>query len=318
MVAYRGVSQQDIINSIINACELEQKNSPGPACDKEIDTILASIPALQKAADDKSFMTALQNSNASILLRMGELFETYAAENTGGVGRQVYKDLNAWGAFSGAMTMELRPMDKEISIYRFITGLRRIKSVDEKEVQELIKHSSFVADEKEIEKGIENLRSVVGMAQAGASNQTLADAYEKMGVSWAEGRLVRFSVEQLSQDPTLSTLSKPLFGTYGVVLKDTVTGARFDTVQKDNAALIESVNQFLRPFYESDEVQMIGIGMITNDPKDPCGIMFVVTERVAQAVADAFPDQQVLRGADNTVIAPSGTQAPTTNNHPKP
>ncbi|MBI3441783.1 MAG: hypothetical protein HY052_08315 [Proteobacteria bacterium] len=316
MVAYRGVSKQDILNSIIGACELEQRHSPGPACDKEIDTILAFLPALQKVTDDASFKTALHSSNVSILLRMGELFETYAAENVDGIGRQVFKGLNAWGAFSGMHTLELRPMDEEINIYRFITGIRRIKTVDEEDVRELVGYSSFVTDENEIEKGIKNIQALVSMAQTGASNEELIDVYGQMGGDGAEGRIVRFAIEQLSQDPSLYT-SKSLFDRYGVVLEDMISGAMFDTVQKKNATLIESVNKFLMPFFETDEVEMIGIGMITNDPKDAGGIMFCVTERVAQAVADAFPDQKVLRGSDNSVIAPS-TSKPSITKQPKP
>ena len=101
MVAYRGVPQQNVINSIISACELVQKNSPGPECDKEADAVLDSIPDLQKAADDASFIAALRMSNVSTLRKMGKLFAVYATENTDGLGLQTYKDLHAWGLFDG-------------------------------------------------------------------------------------------------------------------------------------------------------------------------------------------------------------------------
>ena len=54
---------------------------------------------------------------------------------------------------------------------------------------------------------------------------------------------------------------------------------------------------------------------ITNDRNAAGGVMFVVA-RVAQAVADAFPDQKVIR-FDGSVIAPSANKPPAAK-QPKP
>ena len=310
MVAYRGVSQQDVINSIICACELEQKHSPGAACDKEIDTLLADVPMLQKATDDAKFISALRDSNVSILLRMRELFEAYAINNTDGVGRKVFENLNTWGAFVGSITMEWRQMDGEINIYSFITELRRITAVDEQRVREIIRESRYKTDEKEIRDGIADLRSVVSLAQSGASDQMLTEAYERMGIGSAEGRIVREAVQQLSKDTTIYATSANLFDKFGVVIK----GMNRDNVQQkmqENKQLIEDVQKVVNIFAVTDEV-MNGFGVMIGIIRDqdinlankngPLGIVFVSTNRVAQAVADAFPNETVLRSDGSTVL----------------
>jgi hypothetical protein len=121
MVSYHGISQQQIINSIIEACEFVHSHSPGPICDGVIDKILADVPAMQSAKNDDDFSSALLKSDH--LCRMRYLFEAYAIDDTGGIGREVLDDLNAWGAFNRFHTAENRPVDFEIA--KFVNGVKK-------------------------------------------------------------------------------------------------------------------------------------------------------------------------------------------------
>ena len=62
-------------------------------------------------------------------------------------------------------------------------------------------------------------------------------------------------------------------------------------------AKADEVDEVLAPYYETGEVNMLGIGGITDFPdrkKNKLGITFVTTPRAAEAVAHAFPQDNVI------------------------
>lgn len=316
MISYRGHAQQDIIQSLVQACELAQKHSPGPACDAEIDAVLAEIPHLQSAADDDAFRAALKNSDISILQRMHELFEVYAIDNTDGIGRQVFKSLHAWDAFSGFITADLRPVDSEIMLYQFTQGIRRLGSVDEASVRDLVSRSGYITNEPEISGALTDLQALVAAVKNGASDQTLAQHYRDMGVDAAAGRIVRLVVERSGSDPSLYQKDNPWFSRYGIVLEDMVTGARFHDVSQKNEALIKDVYDFVAPFFETDTAEpTLTLGCITADPQAAGGIVLSLTKDVAQALANAFPDRKLIHH-DGSPVLPAGTKNPVTPRKP--
>ena len=261
MSSYRGVTQADLVRSITDAIEMLEKHSTGPAMQGYIDGLkkpdangVSKLSAIAAAADDVSLVNAVNASGVSYLFARGyEVMQYHALNNTDKKGRAVFRDLNSWGAMSGAMTMEFNKYDAEFQKYLKSHKLR----------------ASF--------------NKVVGVF-TGATKEVL-----------------------LPQEQPLQR--------YGVAIDALTTGLVKHT---DPAikAIRNDVEQALSPFYELDEVNMTGIGIILWPSKkgDPIGVVFNASARAAAAVAAAVPDLPVLNSKGERINPP----APKPQAQPKP
>jgi hypothetical protein len=85
--------------------------------------------------------------------------------------------------------------------------------------------------------------------------------------------------------------------------------SNYETAMEKSAALIDRVNAFLEK-NGADAVSARGedylFGVITSakDPEAPCGVTFYGSEKLAKAVASAFPKNKVISAADGEVVKP--------------
>lgn len=83
----------------------------------------------------------------------------------------------------------------------------------------------------------------------------------------------------------------------------------YETAMEKSARLINRVNAFLEK-HGADAVSacgedyMFGVITSTKDPEAPCGVTFYGSEKLAQAVASAFPKNKVISATDGEVITP--------------
>ncbi len=121
MPSYRGVTQADLVRSINDAVDMLEKHSTGPAMQGYIDGLrkpdangVSKLGAIAGAADDVSLVNAVNASGVTYLFaRAYDVLQYHALNNTDKKGRAVLRDLNSWGAMSGAMTMEFNQYDAE-------------------------------------------------------------------------------------------------------------------------------------------------------------------------------------------------------------
>lgn len=93
------------------------------------------------------------------------------------------------------------------------------------------------------------------------------------------------------------------FNQYGLVDKTSWSKKAFDRANSDSVAA--NVEKTLDPYRELDEVKMVGIGIITDSLDEKTerkkGIVFHSTLRVAQAVAAAHPEREVIDWKGNRI-----------------
>ncbi len=139
MPSYRGVSQADLVRSITDAVTMLEKHSTGPAMQGYIDGLkqpdangVSKLGAIAAAADDVSLVQAVNASGVTYLFARGyDVLQYHALNNTDGKGRGILRDLNNWGAMSGAMTMEFNQYDAE---FQDFLGNHKLRSAFNKVV----------------------------------------------------------------------------------------------------------------------------------------------------------------------------------------
>lgn len=114
----------------------------------------------------------------------------------------------------------------------------------------------------------------------------------------------------LSQLPEIENIHAPIpgieqpFNTYGLTLKNASALSEKEAWGLYQEKLAPKVREILEPFFAKNEVRMVGVGLIgnwqnTKNPKN--GVAFEATREAAQAVADAFPEHDVINNRDETV-----------------
>jgi hypothetical protein len=83
---------------------------------------------------------------------------------------------------------------------------------------------------------------------------------------------------------------------------------KYETAMQENAALIARVGKYLekKGALAVSDCGSDMFGVITSDknPDAPCGVTFFGSEKLAEAVASAFPKNKVISASDGEVIAP--------------
>lgn len=76
--------------------------------------------------------------------------------------------------------------------------------------------------------------------------------------------------------------------------------------------IVTKLLEVLEPFQKAGDVQMVGVGFITEDRK--LGVSFVATDPAIEAVAKAFPDEKIFSYSGKEIKA---KKAPISNSKPK-
>jgi hypothetical protein len=320
MVSYRGVSKSDLLKSINDAIELLETHSTGPECQKLIDAMRAADPAtgvsklgaIQNAKDDKELAVALRGSGASwLFICMDEVLQYHAVYNTDGKGRDVVERLSQWGASDGARVSAYYPIDAEADSWLAVNYARRVEPTEENLEKVAGLAAALTQDATALGAAFNAMTKMIEMNAKGANDDTMRKVFLELDLH--ERYVTRGTLSALSLDGAEAKLEleQPM-GRFGVVIDDYTTGkiSGHDPAIK---TIRDKVEEALGPFYETDEVNMTGVGIIVRGEfkkgESPLGIVFGASKRAAQAVADALPDMKVLdeqghRFAPNTLKPP--------------
>ncbi len=316
MPSYRGVSQSDLVTSITDAFELLEAHSTGPECQKLIDAMrevdpatgVSKLGAIQNAKDDKELAAALGASGANwLFICTNEVMQYHALNNTDGKGYDVAERLSKWGAGSGARVMAYYPIDAECDSWLAVQYARRVEPTEENIEKIAGLAGALTQNATSLGIAFDAMVQMIQLNAKGASDDDMRQIF--LGLDLHERHITRGALSALSMDGAEADLDfeQPM-GMFGVVIDDLTTG-KANWGDPSMKAVRDRVEQALGPFYETDEVNMTGVGIIVRAENfvkgvTPQGIVFGASKRAAQAVADAMPDMKVLDG-EGHAIAPN-------------
>jgi len=319
MPSYLGLDQQQLLASINDGLALLETYSPGPECQKRIDDLrtpdaatgVSKLGAIAAAADDKALATAVRASGLPwIFSRMGEVLQFHAEENTQGTGTAVYQSLASWNAIGAAMTMEYNRVDEECDTWLAIARAARLDMNEENAVKVVTFANHVSQDQDSIAAAITAMGRIADGAQNGAAEDDLKAVFTSLSLH--ERHILTTVLHAIAVENKAPVEITPAIGRYGVVI-DELTRKEIRHTDDSVKAIRKTTEEALGPFYETDEVMMTGIGMVTMDRTNPeIGIVFMSSRRAAQAVADALPGYKVL-SEDGTPVPPKAAPQP-----PKP
>lgn len=317
MPSYRGVDQADLIRSINDALELFETYSSGPVMQGYVDKLREGTPsplaAIAQAQDDKSLVAALRGSSVHWLFaRAGEVLHFHATNDTDGKGRDVLERLVAWNATGGAMTMEYNKFDEETDVWLAINYARKASMTEETLEKLAMVTDALSQDKVAIGNAFLGATSLIEMAHENAPEADMAKVY--LELSLHERHVLKGSLMALNTlDGAQGDLTfQPAISRYGLLIEE-LTEGKINWTDPSIDAIRMKVEKALEPFYELDEVEMTGIGLIGdhNVPRDQMkqGIMFQSSARAAQAVANALPEMKVM-DYDGNPIPPKKQKPP--------
>jgi hypothetical protein len=313
MPSYRGVEQSEILRSIDDALELLETHSTGPECQKLIDQLRAGagspLAAIRNAADDQGLAAAIRGSGLNwLFICTAEVLQFHAVNNTDGKGLDTVQRLHAWGAGSGARAMAYYAIDGETDTWLAAAYARKTPMTEETLENLAAVAASLTQSEEALGKAFKAVMQLIELGAQGATDAEMAPVF--LALDLHERHIAHGALAAVSLGGAEKNLEfeRPM-GRFGVVIegmKERLVGSR-DAIVDDIRSRVETA---LSPFYETDEVSMVGIGIITNDfDTSPQGIVFGASRRAAQAVADAVPELKVL-DHEGRGIAPNAPKPP--------
>ncbi len=323
MASYRDVPAQDVIDSIELVHELLSQNSTGPECDKAAATVLNALGTLTTdvaQASDISFADAIRSSGLGALLRMDSLLVFHALNNTDGIGHDAYMGLLKWGGLSGASTADYRPLDQEVDTFLAASYAKKIAE-SAGTIEGYARVLAEMSERGQENEAVKTAGKAFGDMMIDILNDAGNDVVDAhfLGLGLYERNLLVSSAEKVCgmERMKLKVTCKEPLDLFGIVIEEMRKGADWEEVMQKSKALIDQVQEFAAPYWTTDDVQMTAIGMITEDMNDAGGIVIHGTQRVAQALADAFPDQ-VVKYRDGTIVPPTvqAKAKPATTLHP--
>jgi hypothetical protein len=292
MPFYRGVEQSVVVQSINDIVDLLKKNPSGPVVEESFKDF--SSDKIAQATTDIELAQAVSESGiCGRLCWIHDLLLFHAINDTGGKGREVYKTLMSWDAASGARAAVFDESDAEIEAY-------------------IAKNSTLSFRFKKASLGVKEWQVY--------ADEMPQDDQKKTGVISRIFNRVKATAEDAAgfarlffgkEMPFVTFGASSSLGRYGLVIDD-LTEGKINWRDPACAADREKVEQILAPFYELDEVESTGIGLIGNfqSSSRKVGVVFDSTRRVAEAVAAAFPDRVVLDEKSQPVTAPKAPPGP--------
>jgi hypothetical protein len=313
MPSYRGVSQADVVSSITDALALLELHTTGPECQKLIDKLRTADPAtgvsplgaIMNAGSDADLATAIRGSGAGwLFMCTAEVLQFHAVYNTDGKGYDVVERLHKWDAGGGARVAAYYPIDAECDSWIAMSYARKVAPTEENLQKIAGVASAFTQDAAALGHAFHGITKMIEMGATGGTEDAIRKVY--LDLDLHERHVARHTLSALSMDGAEADLAfdQPM-ARYCLVV-DGLTDGSINHTDSSVQDIRTRVEEALRPFWESDEVGMTGIGLIKRGHKkgDPIGIVFESTQRAAQAVADALPGMKVL-DQDCNKIAPN-------------
>lgn len=320
MADYRGIDQSIIVSTINEALELLETYSPGPETQKRIDALrvpdatgVSPLGMIAKAKDNKELANAIGSSGATYILnRLSSVLEFHALNDTDGKGRGVLVALHKWGGIGGAMTMEYNALDGEADTFRAVNFARHTPMAEEslQKIADILPHVS--RDEGAKGRAFQAITDLIEMGAAGESDRAMGKVFLKLDLH--ERHIVTTVFSNVSDLGTRDKLKvENAMGRFGVAIDEYTTG-KVNHTDPAVKSVRDKVEAALSPFYDTDEVNMTGIGIIVSGEfrkgESPLGIVFGSTRRAAEAVALALPDREVLDHEGKRVLPKPGLKAP--------
>ena len=319
-VKYLGVDKDAVIQSLKEGEKFIRSLKIGPATDGILDQFnsAAALPKLAAAQNDKELALAMGETGApSLLTRMSDVFRHCAALDLEGAAHQLYQDLGTWGAFSGMELANYRESDYEQDLFMVKGSIAHTKdnpsALDMALLDGLIeywKDEQYKDDEAEIDALKLTLLGLLDSDNDGWADE-LDTAFEAM--SLRERHQLKMMVDVVSgmHSKREQVVSKWPLRQVGIKIDSDTKN--FQEMQTILAPIVDKVGEILTPYYELHEVDMTGVGAITRDFEN-IGFTVVTSERVAQELADALPDWDVIDGQGNKIMPRGAEAAP----EPKP
>ena len=305
---YLGVDKDAVIQSLKEGEKFIRSLKIGPATDGILDQFnsAAALPKLAAAQNDKELALAMGETGApSLLTRMSDVFRHCAALDLEGAAHQLYQDLGEWGAFSGIELADYRKSDYEQDLFMVKGSIAHTKdnpsALDRTLLDGLIeywKDEQYKDDKAEIDALKLTLVGLLDGDNEGWADE-LDAAFEAM--SLRERHQLKMMVDVVSgmHSKREQVVSKWPLRQFGIKI-DSETN-NFQEMQTILAPIMDKVGEILTPYYELHEVDMTGVGAITRDFEN-VGFTVVTSERVAQELADALPDWDVIDGQGNKIM----------------
>ncbi len=319
MPAYLGVKKAELIRSINDALELLETHSIGPECQQRIDKLRKVNPAtgssplgaIAAATDDAALAEAVSTSGATwIFSRLYKVLEFHAAQNTGGNAAAIVRHLDKWDARDCIMTMEYNRVDEESDVWLSFQKLKNASMGDPASQSRVQKIFDELMMQGEETVAIKVVNLVASLAGAKTDMQQWENVFLELDLR--ERHVARQFIDAMAapavQKPRPKAESP--FSRYGIAVDD--LNGRMNGQDPELQLLSDRVDQALKPFMATHEVQMVGLGIISDDLKNnPCaGVMFMSTARAAQAVANALPDQLIIDGKGRIIPPKTRRQPP--------
>lgn len=317
---YLGVDKDVVIESLKDGERFIRNLNIGAATNSILDefNIAAAVKTLEAAKNDKDLAQAMRETGTpSLFTRMSDVFQHCAALDLQGRPHELYQKLASWGAFSGMEFADYRDCDYEQDLFMIkgFVNLSREKpsAVHVTVLSALLEHWKTVQYQGEDEE-IETLREkLFGFINAKNTN------WESELESFFQGLHIRERYQFKTMADIVSGIHElrekvesnwPL-RRFGIVLEN--TSNNFKDMQDALAPIMDKVGEILEPYYELDEVDMTAVGAITRD-FEYVGFVVDTSERVAQELANALPDWDVVDGQGNKIKP----QSPQQVQQPKP
>ena len=305
---YLGVDKDAVIQSLKEGEKFIRSLKIGPATDGILDQFnsAAALPKLAAAQNDKELALAMGETGApSLLTRMSDVFRHCAALDLEGAAHQLYQDLGEWGAFSGIELADYRESDYEQDLFMVKGSIAHTRdnpsALDMTLLDGLIeywKDEQYKDDKSEIDALKLTLLGLLDGDNEGWADE-LDAVFEAM--SLRERHQLKMMVDVVSgmHSKREQVVSKWPLHQFGIKI-DSETN-NFQEMQTILAPIMDKVGEILTPYYELHEVDMTGVGAITRDFEN-IGFTVVTSERVAQELADALPDWDVIDGQGNKIM----------------
>lgn len=311
MPTYLGVAKADVIASINDNLALLETYSPGPASQKHIDALReldaqtgqSKLGAIAAAKTDKELAQAISASGINwVLGRMAEVREFHAYADTDGQGRAAWLSAKSWNGGGGAMLMNYTPVDEECDSWLAVARAKVLPMTQEN-LDKIVEFSRQVSQQEDaIQNATVVMAAYLSAHHSGADLDNMKHLF--LELSLHERHIVNTVFRAIDLENKAPITAPAPIGRFGVVVPE-LMDKTINWHDPSLRTLAEKVGEALGPFYETNEVQMTGIGMISMNPQNPQdGVMFVSSLRAAQAVAAAMPGYKVVDDQGNEIAKP--------------
>jgi len=287
MAKYCGHDQKFIVSSLKRAEEFVRELDLGTETTEFLDKWQKDKPYedIEHAYTDHDLVKTMNRTDSvTIFDPIYELLYAHALVDTDGVGRKVYEDLVNWGGFSKNVNIQKEKVEREMTTHLVDFYTDHIEfHFDPKTL--------ITADQKNSSKLLAKMDKEYNAKTIGTALAVIKDGYRKEQLRPAQVREALHQLSNLESRKVELDIAPPIQA-FGVVTGD-ATEAFSDIDTKARAFMID-LKEALKPFQELDEAEDRFISSTITEDQGTLGVLFFATERAAQAVMKALPEQQVI------------------------